>query len=214
MPQETIQAPDDQQTENRILAAAQQVFVRRGIAGARTQDIAEAAGVNRALINYYFRSKQKLAEAVFIRAAQSLFPRLLQTLASDLPLREKLTQVVDFEIETLSANPFLPLYVLAELQYHPTRLKTLVTQIVPLQQIQSVVLAKLQHQLDAEAEAGRLRPTKAEDLIVLLMSTLVYPFAAAGMIELILGLDETARAAMLDRRREDLADFILRGLSL
>ncbi len=214
MAQKTKQNTDAQQTKEKILAAAQRVFVRKGIAGGRTEEIAKEAGVNRALINYYFRSRDKLAEAVFIRVAKSLLPRLMNTFASDLPLREKLQQVVDLEITELSANPFLPLYVLAELQYHPDRFQQLVTSIIPVQQMQQQVLLKLQEQLDVEAEAGRLRPSKAEDLIVMLMSLLIFPFAASIMMETIIGLDESRRKAMVARRKEDLADFILRGLSV
>lgn len=201
----------EEQTETRILEAAQRVFVRKGIAGARTEDIAKEAGVNRALINYYFRSRDKLAEAVFVRVAQSLFPRLMQALLSEMPLREKLQEVIDIELTELSANPFMPLYVLTELQYHPMRLQSLLTQVIPVEKMQQQLLSTLQHQLDAEVESGSLRPTMAEDLIVMLISLLIFPFAASVMIKTMIGLDEEARSAMIARRRKDLTDFILRG---
>ena len=203
---------DERETETRILQAAQRVFVRRGMAGARTQEIADEAGVNRALINYYFRSKDRLADAVFARVAGTLFPRLMQTLASDLPLREKLAKAVDLEIEMLSQNPFLPLYVLSELQYHPKRLKGMIEKTISLEMLHNTVFQKLQRQLDEEATAGALRPTRAEDLMVMLMSLIIFPFAASGMMENLLGLDAQARKEMMERRRDDLADFILRGL--
>lgn len=202
----------DQQTEERILEAAQRVFVRRGMSGARTQEIADEAGVNRALINYYFRSKDKLADAVFLRVARSLFPALMRTLASDLPLREKLQATIDLEFDTLAKHPFLPLYVLAELQYHPERLQGFLNQSLPLNQMRTVVLSKLQQQLDAEAEAGRLRPSRAEDVLVTLISLMIFPFAASSMIETVLGFSQEDQQAMRERRRADLADFVLRGL--
>ena len=61
-------------TEARILEAAHRVFVRRGVAAARTQEIADEAGVNKALLHYYYRSKEKLANAVFLQAARAMFP--------------------------------------------------------------------------------------------------------------------------------------------
>lgn len=202
----------DQQTEERILEAAQRVFVRRGMSGARTQEIADEAGVNRALINYYFRSKDKLADAVFLRVARSLFPALMRTLASDLPFREKLQATIDLEFDTLAKHPFLPLYVLAELQYHPERLQAFLNQSLPLNQMRTVVLSKLQQQLDAEAEAGRLRPSRAEDVLVTLISLMIFPFAASSMIETVLGFSQEDQEVMRERRRADLADFVLRGL--
>src|SRR6202521_2182169 len=86
-------APDGQ-TEQRILDAAHVVFLRRGTAGARMQDIATEAGVNQALLHYYFRSKARLSEAVFRRAAQQLFPRVIEVIASEAELEDKVTRVV------------------------------------------------------------------------------------------------------------------------
>src|SRR6185369_14703328 len=88
-------------TEQRILDAAHAVFIRRGTAGARMQEIAEEAGVNKALLHYYFRSKDKLAEAVFVRAGRRLFPPVIAALMSDLPLEEKVRRVVEIEIDNL-----------------------------------------------------------------------------------------------------------------
>src|SRR5690242_2930283 len=87
----------DGDTESRILDAAHRVFVRAGTAGARTQEIAKEAGVNSALLHYYFRTKERLAEAVFRRAAGQLMPAVIGILASDLALEEKIAQVIDVE---------------------------------------------------------------------------------------------------------------------
>src|SRR6476659_7741570 len=84
----------DLHTEQRILDAARTVFIRHGTAGARMQEIALEAGVNQALLHYYFRSKERLAQAVFQQLAQRLFPALIETLASDLSLDEKIERLV------------------------------------------------------------------------------------------------------------------------
>jgi hypothetical protein len=136
---------------------------------------------------------------------------MLQALASDLPLREKLQQAIDAELAILDANPYLPGYVISEFQYRPDTFRTLLTDALPVEAVRRAVFEKIQHQLDAEAEAGRLRPTRAEDLIVALMAQLVFPFAAAPMLETLLGLDVDARAAMMERRRAGLADALLRS---
>jgi Transcriptional regulator len=101
-------ATRDGETEKHILDAAKAVFILRGTAGARMQEIAEEAGVNQALLHYYFRSKEKLSEAVFRDTAGRMFPALLQIVAGDLPLVEKIDRIVDTYLTTMSQTPFLP----------------------------------------------------------------------------------------------------------
>src|SRR5438309_11633076 len=115
-------AQRDRDTEARILDAAHTVFVRRGTAGARMQEIAAEAGVNQALLHYYFRSKARLSDAVFQQMASRLFPALIQTLGGDASVEEKVDAVIALYIENLSRNPFLPGYLLSELHHHPERL--------------------------------------------------------------------------------------------
>src|SRR5689334_4766227 len=91
----------DGDTETRILDAAHTVFLRRGTAGARMQEIAKEAGVNPALLHYYFRSKERLSLAVFRRAAGELLPAVIQALASPASLEDKVTAVVDIELTRL-----------------------------------------------------------------------------------------------------------------
>src|SRR4051812_36655495 len=111
----------DGDTERRILDAAHRVFIRSGTAGARTQEIAKEAGVNSALLHYYFRTKERLAEAVFRRAAAQLMPAVIQVLASDIPLEDKVANVIDVELRQLTTTPYLPGYILSELSHHPER---------------------------------------------------------------------------------------------
>src|SRR3954463_14492640 len=108
-------ARHDGETEQRILDAARRVFLRRGTAGARMQEIAAEAGVNQALLHYYFRSKQRLAEAVFREAAGRLVPSVVRLLGSDASLEQKVEQFVHLYIDTVREQPFLPGYILAEL---------------------------------------------------------------------------------------------------
>lgn len=200
-------------TEQRILEAAHRVFLRRGVAAARTQEIADEAGVNKALLHYYFRSKEKLADAVFLGAVTRLFPRLGQVLASPMSLREKLQAVADAEMEMLAANPFLPGYVLCELRSDPQRLSTLLYSALPVETLRTQTFVAFQQQLDAEAAAGRLRPVRAEYVLVLLMSMLIFPHAAAHMVMLITGMQEADLGTFAAWRRAEVADVLLRGLA-
>src|SRR3954462_13287786 len=84
----------DGDTEHRILDAAHAVFVRRGTAGTRMQEIAAAAGVNQALLHYYFRNKEQLAQAAFERAARGFMPAVVQVIASPGDLEDKVRRIV------------------------------------------------------------------------------------------------------------------------
>src|ERR1041384_8754537 len=92
--QKKVPAAPDPHTEQRILDAAHVVFIRRGTAGARMQDIADEAGVNKALLHYYFRSKSRLADAVFQRVTSRIFSRLAETLGSDAEIEDKVRRIV------------------------------------------------------------------------------------------------------------------------
>src|SRR6476660_1082532 len=115
----------DRDTEQRILDAAHVVVSRRGTAGARMQQIAEEAGVNKALLHYYFRNKSRLGEAVFRRVAVGMFARLAGIMGGDADIETKVTQIVEIYFSQLSKVPYVPGYVLSELNQHPERSRQL-----------------------------------------------------------------------------------------
>lgn len=205
-------ADETAETRTRILEAAHRVFMRRGTSGARTREIAEEAGVNKALLHYYFSSKDRLAQEVFMRAVRSVFPVVFETLQSDLPLQSKLQRVVDIELDLMTANPYLPGYIIAEFQYRHERLKEMLEDILPVEKARERALSVLQKQLDHEADAGRIRPTRAIDLVVSLVSQIIFPFAAAPVLEAAFGLDLEQRIELVERNRDRLADALLAGL--
>src|SRR5690348_4150048 len=135
--------------EDRILDAAHRVFLRRGSAGARTQEIADEAGVNKALLHYYFRSKERLATAVFHRAAARLMPPVIATLASDADLEDKVRRVVEIELDVLLRHPYLPGYIISELTHNPARGKQFLSALsgIPLEEIAAGPLAVLDRQI-------------------------------------------------------------------
>ena len=204
----------DESTEQRILDAAHAVFIRSGTAGARTQEIAKEAGVNSALLHYYFRSKERLAEAVFTRAAGQLLPAVIRILASDAALEDKVDQVVRTELQHLAKAPFLPGYILSELAHHPDRagqLVSAVTGMVPAE-IGMRVSAVLGRQIDERVRAGRMHHIAPDQFIVNLLSMCVFPFAARPMLMALLGFDQAGFDRFIDRRRKELAPFFLRAL--
>jgi AcrR family transcriptional regulator len=104
-------------TEDKIKEAARKVFLRKGFSGTRTRDIADEAGINLALLNYYFRSKQKLFDEVMKEKIQTLLKTIIPVLQdTSTTLDEKVNRIVANYIAVLSKNNDLPIFVLNELR--------------------------------------------------------------------------------------------------
>ena len=206
--------PLDADTETRILDAAHAVFMRRGTAGARMAEIAREAGVNHALVHYYFRNKQRLADAVFRRAIVQFFPAMLGVFASDLPLEDKVRRVASAQIAMLLNNRYLPGYLLAELNHYPERAEQLLSTMAGTAavNIRPRLLGKLTQQLDEGARNGTLRAIPPQEFVLNLVSMIVYPFAARPLVMAIMGLDDAAFVAMMERRKTELPEFYLAAL--
>jgi AcrR family transcriptional regulator len=204
----------DRGTEARILEAAHAVFVRRGTAGARMQEIAAEAGVNQALLHYYFRSKDRLAQAAFQRAAAELMPAVIQALGSDGYRESKVARVIELELDHLSRAPYLPGYIISEITHHPERVGELIAAVTGLspEVIRPRVVLTIGRQLDAYIKSGRIRPIAPDQFVVNLMSLCIFPFAARPMISALLGLDDAGFARFIARRRDDLPSFFLGAL--
>ncbi len=178
------------------------------------QEIAAEAGVNQALLHYYFRTKERLSGAVFEQFASRLFPALIQVLGSDLPLDEKVRGVVDAYLENLTRNPFLPGYILSELHHHPERVAQLVkgaTGVVP-GAVFPALLRKIGRQIDERVDAGTMRPIAPDQFVINLISLCIFPFAARPMLSIALGMDDAAFARFIKRRRTDLPAFFNNAL--
>lgn len=204
----------DQDTEERILDAAHAVFLRRGTAGARMQEVADEAGVNKALLHYYFRNKDQLAQAVFRRALGSLLPEALEVLRSDASVEEKVTAIVALEVDILRQNPFLPGYLLGELTHHPERVHAIFESVVGMElgHMGAEVRGTLRAQLEAEARAGRMLRIEPEDFMMNLISLAIFPFAAQPLLRLVLDVDEGGFNALMEARKERVPDFFLNAL--
>jgi AcrR family transcriptional regulator len=201
-------------TERRVLDAAHAVFLRRGTAGARMHEIAREAGVNSALLHYYFRTKDRLGAAVFQRAASQLLPAVIGVLGSDAPLEAKVEQVVEIELRQLIATPYLPGYIISELTHHPERVTQLVASAAGATpaEIGARVFRVLRSQINARVKAKQMHPIAPEQFAINLLALCVFPFAARPMVMALAGLNDAGFTKFIDRRRKELAPFFLRAL--
>lgn len=117
-----IKVGADISTEEKIKAAARIVFMQKGYAATRTRDIAEAAELNLALLNYYFRSKEKLFEIVMMEKMQKFFSVIVPVLMDNtMELEKKVELIVANYIDMLLKNQDLPIFVLSEIRNHPEK---------------------------------------------------------------------------------------------
>ena len=203
----------DRETEARILTAARTVFIRRGTAGARMQEIAEEAGVNQALLHYYFRSKERLAATVFREAAARLLPAVLGIFRSDLPLAAKIERFVHIYIDTVRQSPFIPGYIVAEMHHHPERLTAMIeAQGVKPAAVVGPLRAQLAAELDAAALRGEIREISPENFLLSLVGPVVMPFVARPALRIALDIDDGEFERLLDERRALLPAMILNSL--
>jgi len=201
-------------TEEIILEAAHRVFLRRGSAGARTQEIADEAGVNKALLHYYFRSKERLADAVFARAASKLLPPVIATLASEADLETKVERVIEIELDVLLRHPYLPGYIISELTHNPERVRQFIAALtgVSIDELAPRVLGTVAQQIRVAARDGHIRPITPDQFLLNLLSLCVFPFAARPMVQAVLQLDDAGFARLIAKRKRELPVFFLQGL--
>jgi len=199
--------PKEETTEAQILNAARSVFIAKGLECARMQEIADTAGINKALLHYYFRSKDKLFEAVFNDIASNLFPAMQQLLDSELGIKEKLTFFVKIYLKTLHENPFLPAFVINTLYSNPEPF---------LRHFKDIGLNPmlLQDQIDDEAARGLIRPFKPQHVIVNIVAMCILPFVARPIVQTIFTMDDEAYSLYLQQRENEIIGFVLNSISL
>ena len=120
---------NDKQTEEKIFDSATDVFTEKGMDGARMQDIANQAGINKALLHYYYRTKDHLFNAVFEKIAGQMFEKFAPVFDEKLSLEEKIRFFFREHITFLQKNPRLPAFLLNEINRNPERIKKLIQKI-------------------------------------------------------------------------------------
>lgn len=198
----------DSSTKEQILEAARTVFVRRGTHAASLREIAEEAGVNQALLHYYFDDKKTLADTVFERVASDFLPEIQSAFAAEQPVEEKVETVVQKYHDFLRENPYLPAYIVGELNQRPEEMK---------ERIRSMGLAPFEDLSTLEGQLGKagsepFRSMSAEQFIVSLLSLCVFPFIARPLIETMFGMEGDAFDQFVEERREEIPAFVLQGL--
>jgi TetR/AcrR family transcriptional regulator len=195
-------------TELLILNAARKVFIEKGLDGARMQEIADEAGINKALLHYYFRSKDKLFEMIFQEELGKFFPKMVNLIASgDISLEDKIRTFVSNYITIFINNPFLPTFIIRELQRDPDNLKLFFIKSGFDLNVIKFAITNLSNQLNMTFDEAR-------HFMINMISLCIFPFAGRPLIERILfSEDRSEYDQFLEQRKKVVADFIINALN-
>ena len=197
-------------TEELILNAAMKVFTRRGFAAARTEEIAKEAGINRALLHYYYRDKQTIFNLIFETRFKEFFKGLFVIFEADnLSLYEKIKRMVEHEINTLIKHPDLARFIITEIAHRP---ELLLEYGKKLGINPRLFIGSFEELVLKEVNIGNIRPIEGRQLLMNIMSLCIYPFVAMPVINTMMQLDSEAFQAMMEERKKLVYEFIINAI--
>ena len=193
-------------TEQQILDAAKTVFQTKGMEGARMQEIADAAGINKAMLHYYYRSKEMLFEAVFKSAFLLLAPQLNAILNDDSTIEEKIKNFSFNYVSFMMKHPYLPNFIIQELNRNEDF-------ILKLKENTGFPnLEKFKAKIDSEINQGILNPIEADQLFVNIIALNIFPFLGKPLIKAFADKDDKAFKEFIESRKTEVANFIINSI--
>lgn len=197
-------------TELRILEAAEQEFLAKGFSGARTTSIAEAAGVTHAMLHYYFRTKEKLFDRIISEKVKLVGGLIVESISNDnMSLFEKIRNVIERHLEFVAANPALPRFIVVEVFGDPERSKIMIDKILTYA---PSLIAGLQRSLDDAAARGECRKADARMLIIDIVSLNLFSFMAMPLVNAAMGNIMADTESFVNQRKIENYDTIIRKL--
>jgi len=197
----------EKQTEEVIFESATEVFIEKGMDGARMQDIANHAGINKALLHYYYRTKDQLFNAVFEKIAGQMFKKFAPVFDEKLTLEEKLRFFYREHITFLQKNPRLPAFLMNELYRNPDRIKRI---------IQGIDINKIWTTMEAQHKEDLIKYNITRESIPQLMTSIaamsVFPFLAKPIVGSLMEKMGYDFDKYIEQRKEYAADFVIRAL--
>jgi AcrR family transcriptional regulator len=194
-------------TKEKIIQAAQQVFIRKGMDGARMQEIADEAGINKALLHYYFNSKQQLFNEVFYGILSKLIPGLIQIFKGEAPFMDKVEAIVTEYDSYMSRNPFLPQFVIGEINRDPDQLSRFMSD-------QGLDFEKVERMIEHEVALGNIRPVTFPHLFANMIGMIVMPYIGRPLFQRKLFKNDSEKYdRFLQERRSVITLFVKQALT-
>lgn len=197
----------DLSTEQVILNAAITIFQKKGMSGARMQEIADEANINKAMLHYYYRNKQQLFEAVFMQAFQKLAPQLNLIFASEVGVNEKIRRFTASYIDFILENPYLPSFIVQELNNNPEF-------VVKFMSHKGKPDPKpFLRQIEEEIKAGNIKNIPPKQLLLNLLSLTIFPFVGEMMIKVIMHISDSEFKKLMEERKTLIAEQLINSIS-
>jgi AcrR family transcriptional regulator len=192
-------------TEARILDAAKKVFHARGFDGARMQEIADEAGVNKSLVHYYYRNKDTIFQAVFEEAFGRLAYKLNEIFSSDLPFNIKIKHFVGYYVTFIAENSYLPLFILNGLYEKPGQLKKMLekSRISPADILETMRL-QMKNEMNLDIDPMHI--------YINILALSIFPVIAKPLIQTIFGFSEETLGQFYAEREKVVPEFIVNAL--
>jgi AcrR family transcriptional regulator len=201
----------DKSTEELIFDAAQKVFVEKGFNGARMEEIAKEAKINKSLLHYYYRTKEKLFGAIFGKVLNLFMPKVITFIESDAPLFEKLEFFVQSYIDLIKKNPYIPNFILNELNRNPEHVGAMLAEATGI--LKHNAFERFSIQIQKEIEKGTIKPIKPDQLIVNIIGLCIFPFIAKPiLLTIIFGNDKNKYNEFIESRKEEVTKFIINSI--
>ena len=201
-----VKPAKDHTTEAKIVAAAKNVFLSKGMDGARMQDISDEAGINKALLHYYFRSKEKLFETIFQEIAKEFLSKIATIIESERQLFDKIETLCKEYINQFIKTPFVPIFILNEINKQPGEFMN------KIWGNKNPPIDKFFKEVKAEIRKGTIKQVPPAHLFLNILSLCVFPFAARPLIQLVLELDKKEFEAMMEQRKKEIPKLILESI--
>ncbi len=191
-------------TEVEILKSAKKIFIEKGYDGARMQEIADEANINKAMLHYYFRSKDALFGKIMEEAVEVMVSNMFPAFQYYGTIMDKMERLVNNYIDTMSKNTHIPLFLLSEMsrgqEAFQSKLKS--------KMIENGILPDFISQLINEQERGILKPLPPHHFILTVMSLITFPFIAKSIFISMLDLPEQDFMAMMQERKAIVIDIL------
>ena len=193
-------------TEEKIFEAAFKVFQLKGFKGARMQEIADEAGINKAMLHYCFKNKELLFESVFMNAFGKLAPQINEIFKSQDSIFEKIKKFTDSYISFVMNHPFLPQFIIQEMNNNPE----FVTKFLKKENRPDPT--KLIHQIENEIKLGILKPINPKQLLIDIFSMTVFPFAAQALLKGMIQVSNEEFMQLMEERKKYIYEQIITSI--
>lgn len=204
---------ENKETEEIILEAAKKVFIDKGLTGARMQEIADEAKINKSLLHYYYRTKEKLFGAVFNAVVGKFLPNTLNIIKTDKSFFEKIEVFVCDYITLLQKNSTIPNFILSEVNRNPNGIPNLMMNVV--NSLGFNVVETFIKMVDDEVKKGTIKPIDARQLFVNILSLCIFPFIGKPIIMKIgFNDDEILYKRFIEDRKTEISKFVINSIKI